>query len=147
MQKTAIKSLSKGEKKLNNSTSVFLKTQILMIILNIIFLLAGSGAVYGSALKQSNYFYVGTALFCVVSFIGGYYCGFKIHRNGLITGLVFCLPSNLLVILVSLISNRFKLDFTCVISLILLLVASMLGGILSVNTRKKAKTNRKGRKQ
>lgn len=147
MQKSTLKTASKNDKKLNKSTSVFLKTQILMIITDIIFLLIGSAIVYSSEIKQKMYFYLSIAIFAIVSFIAGYYSGFKIHHNGLITGVIFCLPANILIILISLILNHFKFDFSCGISFIILLVASMLGGILSVNTRKKAKVNRKGRKQ
>ncbi len=141
-------SVSKKDKKMNPTTLLFLKTQVLMLVINAIFALSASFAFYVFQVNQNLYFYFSVIIFGLTSFIGGYYSGYHLHKNGLVIGLIFCLPMNVLLILISFALNHFKFDLTSVISLFLLLIASMLGGVLSVNTRLKAKqNNRKGRKQ
>lgn len=144
MPNTSTKTKSKNGKKLNETTRLFIKTQILMALSDLVLLLIGSFIVYSFEPSKKAYFYISIFLFCISAFISGYYCGFKLHKKGLVTGLIFCLPLNLLIVLISLIINKFSFDLTFVITLLLLLISSMLGGILSVNTRMKAKNHRKG---
>ncbi len=144
MPKTSVKTKSKNTKKTNETTRLFIKTQILMAIADLVFLLVGSFIVYSFELDKKIYFYISIFLFCLSSFISSYYCGFKLHKKGLVTGLIFCLPLNLAVVLISFLMNKFSYDFTFIITLLLLLISSMLGGILSVNTRLKANNHRKG---
>lgn len=71
------------------------------------------------------------------------YAGYKIHKNGISVGFLFCLPFNAIVTLASIVANSFKVDLTAVISFFILIVSSMLGGIFSVNIRIKARPKRK----
>lgn len=139
------KSKRNNDSKQSNNKIVFFKTQALIVIINLIVLMLISVIAYCSSINRCWYFYIAISAFSITSFIGGYYSGYKIHENGMVTGLLFCLPLNIIISLISLTVNSFKADITFFISLAILLICSMLGGILSVNTRMKAKKNRKGR--
>jgi len=130
---------SRSEKQLNNKTKIFIRAQILCMIIYSLFFILASVVMFAAGADKAKSFYAAIAAFAVSSFICGYYSGYKIHKNGLYIGLLFCLPANVIVMLVSLITNSFKVDFTAFIAFVILLICSMLGGVLSVNTKLKAK--------
>lgn len=130
---------NKSEKKLKDSTRIFLHTQLLALVVYALFFLLTSAVLLSLDIDSDKIFYVGIAAFALSSFICGYYAGYKVHKNGLLTGLLYALPANLLIIIVSAAVSGFKADFTLLISFMILLICSMLGGILSVNTRIKPK--------
>ena len=88
---------------------------------------------------RKNMFYVSILCFAAASFICAYYAGYKIHKNGLTVGLLYSLPANIVIVLLSVAVNKFKIDLTFLISMFILIISSMLGGILSVNTKLKPK--------
>lgn len=129
----------KSEKKLSKNVSVFIKTQILLFILYSAVLFIASLVVYTSTLGSNTYFYITALSLALMSFVGGYYSGYKIHKNGLLISLVYCLPMNVIVLFISSAVNKFKIDLTILISFAILIICSMLGGVLSVNTKIKTK--------
>ena len=133
------KSKPRSEKRLDNSAKIFIKSQILALTIYSLFFILASTVMFIANVNKSNSFYAAIAAFAASSFICGYYSGYKIHKNGIFVGLLFGLPANLLVSIISIIVNSFKIDLTAVISFAILLICSMLGGVLSVNTKLKPK--------
>ncbi len=128
-----------NKKELSTSTKVFIKTQILFLNLNIIALIISVYACLQLDLARNNIFYVCIASLAFGSFFSSFYAGYKIHKNGLMIGLLFCLPINALMIFISMLTNSFEIDLTALIALFILVVVSMLGGIISVNITMKAR--------
>ncbi|MCM1363617.1 MAG: TIGR04086 family membrane protein [Faecalibacterium sp.] len=127
------------EKNISDKTKVFIKTQILALIVYLLFFLIASIILFSTEIDKSKSFYAAISAFAAAAFICGYFSGYKIHKKGLYVGLLFCLPMNVIITMVSLIVNSFKVDLTTTISFVILIVCSMLGGVLSVNTKLKAK--------
>ncbi len=128
-----------GFSSLNTKTQVFIKAQILALILYMISFLVASGVSLAFNVSVSYAFYVCIFAFAISSFLCALYSGYKIHKKGIVIGFLFCLPFNLLVTLISAILNSFSIDLTAVISLFIMIVSSMLGGMVSVNIRIKPK--------
>lgn len=127
--------------------SIMLKSVLLQGGLSIFSIILGSVIAYAGSIKQESFFYIVVSLLALSSFAAAYYSGKKVGKNGLVIGLLFCLPLNLAFCLISLVLNSFKADATVAISIFIMVVASMLGGILSVNSAPKKASKRKvGRK-
>ena len=78
-------------------------------------------------------------------FISAYLIGRRIRKNGLITGNIFNILPTLIFILISLILNSFSFDYRLAILILIHLIFSSVGGIISVNS-KKHHYNRKKRR-
>lgn len=124
---------------LNINTRIFLKTQVLSLATYIMLFLLTAVISLKMNLDEKACFYAAIFVFALSSFVSGYFSGYKVRKNGLVTGLVFALPANAAAVFISLACSGFKADFTILITLMILLISSMLGGVLSVNTRLKAK--------
>lgn len=138
MSAPKVKRFKKAES-LSLPAQTFIKTQILAVITYPALFLAVGIASLSADLSEEYMFYAAVLSFAAASFVCAAYVGKKLHKNGLITGLLFCLPENFIVMLISLISNSFKFDFTAAVSMFILVVSSMLGGVVSVNTSTKPK--------
>lgn len=125
----------------NNLTlNVFFKTQVLILALTIILFAITSVIIFNSNnIPEKSFFYITNIIMAVSNFSGGFYTGFKLKRNGLITALLFCLPATVLLVILSASMNLFKIDLTLLFSVIIMLCAGMLGGITSVNSNIKSK--------
>lgn len=132
-------SWQKQAKNLNPTTKVFIKTQFISAVLYSISFLIASAVGLLINISKSYAFYVCIFAFALSSFLCATYAGYKIHKNGISVGLLFCLPFNIIVLFTSIATNSFKIDLTAVISFLILIVSSMLGGIFSVNLRIKVK--------
>lgn len=124
---------------LNVPMQVFIKTQILAAIIYTVTFIAAGIVSLSADLPEKYMFYVTVLSFSADSFACAAFAGNKLHKNGMITGLLFCLPFNTLVIFISAIVNSFKVDLTAAVAYFILIVISMLGGIISVNSRSKPK--------
>lgn len=87
-------------------------------------------------------FPVALGCFSLASAASGFYVGRKIRHNGLICGILYALPANVVYLFISLAFNGFKVDYAIAISFALLIVFSAFGGILSVNIKKRTKSKR-----
>lgn len=128
--------------------NLMIKTVLLQAALSLAAILASALIAYTSNIKRESYFYIVVLTLAAASFVSAFYAGKHNGKNGLVTGLVFCLPLNVTFCFISLILNSFKADATLAISIFILIIASMLGGILSVNTSPKKQKigKRKGRR-
>lgn len=86
-------------------------------------------------IRDSYDFYISLLSFAAASFISGFYSGNKLRKNGLVTGLLFTLPVNALIILISVVLTDFKPGITLLITALVLLLSSAAGGIFAVNKR------------
>ena len=127
---------------LSLSTKVFLKTQILSFVLYTSSFLISAALGLSMNVSKGNAFYLAVFFYSVCSFICAYYAVRQIHKNGISVGFLFCLPMNIIIVFASIAANSFRIDLTAVISFIIFAISSMLGGIVSVNTRIKVKKGR-----
>lgn len=131
----------------NILSEAFVKTQILCLILYLLLFLIASAICLTADFSCRGAYYAAILSFSLASFLCGGYAGYKIRKNGILIGLLFCLPANLIVSVLSAVTNNFSVDLTIVISFFILAVSSMLGGIVSVNTEKKPKSVRNAAKK
>ena len=129
----------KTERKMSPPLKLVLKAQLVAAVCYLTVLIVSSIVCLSLDFKRQNMFYVSILCFAAASFICAYYAGYKIHKNGLTVGLLYSLPANIITVFLSVAVNQFKIDLTVLISLFILLISSMLGGILSVNTKLKPK--------
>ena len=132
--KANTKKVSKQEKTV---VKIFVKTQILALIVYIVLFVAASIV---ALLVDSPDEYDSIIIISVMSLaalITGYYAGMKIRSNGLVIGVIYSLPVNALLLLISLISGNFQIGANFFISLFALIISSAIGGIIAVNKRLK----------
>lgn len=124
----------------NVTVNVFIKSQIIIIILYIVLLTVASVILYNyEELSDKSYFYITSILSAFANFSGGFYAGMKLKQNGLVTALLFSIPTTMIVLLISISINNFHIDLTLLFTAIIMLCGGMLGGITSVNTNVKTK--------
>lgn len=113
----------------------FLKIQLFALLCYVCVFIIGSI----SALMfdiSSEYDYIFTLIiFALSSFIVGFFAGLKIRKNGLIVGMLYSLPLNLIITVISTILNHFSVGINIAITLIILSITSGIGGIMAVNKR------------
>ena len=82
--------------------------------------------------------------FVVSGLICGYFSGFKSRKDGIITGLKSVAVPITLVVLISLVINKFDIDILkMIINTAVMLLSGVIGSIAGVNTRMKPKARRK----
>ena len=124
----------------NVTLNVFIKSQIIIIILYTVLLTVASVILYNyEELSDKSYFYITSILSAFANFSGGFYAGMKLKQNGLVTALLFSIPTTMIVLLISISINNFHIDLTLLFTAIIMLCGGMLGGITSVNTNVKTK--------
>lgn len=129
-------------KKLNPTLSVFLKAMIMQLVVYTVLFTTASTVCYMTDIDRKLYFYIAAFVSLLSNLLAAYYSGFKIHKNGLTVGLLFCLPMNLIILLISFLINSFHIDFTALIAFAVSEISAMLGGVLSVNTKVKPKKHK-----
>ena len=120
-----------------SSLNEFLKIQIFAVICYIsVFLISTFIALIIDLSSEYDYIF-SIVTFAVSSFAVGFFAGIKIRKNGLVIGILYALPMNVIIALISLILNNFSLGINMIITLIILSIAAGIGGILAVNKRLK----------
>lgn len=119
----------------NESANLFINIQIFGILIYVvIFLLLSFVALIADISEKYNYLFA-LIIFALSSFSTGFYAGIKKRQNGLIVGIIYCLPINIIVLIISALICNFKVDFTLIISAAVLLLSAAIGGVLAVNKR------------
>lgn len=113
-------------------SAVFIASCILSLILGV---------------KQPDYYIVSLVALALGSAVSGFISGKKRREKGMLFGTLYALPSNLIYILISVVLNGFKIDYNLFLSFALLVACSAAGGVVSVNTRSKAKIKTKRTKR
>ena len=129
------KSVNRIRKSENAVIHTFIKVQIFGLTIYLLLFLLSGFIVMSADLKHSYDLLFSLATFAVCSFITAFYAGTKIRERGIIVGLIYTLPLNTLVMLVSLIFADFKADYIVLISVVILLLSGVIGGITGVNLR------------
>ncbi len=80
-----------------------------------------------------------TAALCFSEFVTAYISGRKLRKNGIIVGVLFNIPFVLSEIVIALALSSFEFDYRLFLSLFTQITISAIGGIVSVNTRKRSK--------
>lgn len=88
-------------------------------------------------------FSVITAIFSLCTLLSAYLTSYRKRENGLVTGIIYNLPSVLIILLLSVILNGFSADLNILFSFASMLISSALGGILGVNRKQKAKRGKR----
>lgn len=126
-------------KKTNSDISVYLKVITAQFLTFFILSLIA----YLSDIKASHFYLISIASLSSGSVIAGFIAGKSKQRKGLVYGMLFSLPFNAAVLIISLFLNSFSFDYMAVISLILSVVLSGIGGSVSINLKKKIKVRAK----
>lgn len=135
LKKTKSKVKDKKVSALNSNISLFVK---LLIIMAVCFIALSFLMLYIAPDKKL--FPVLSLIFIAVSnFICGFYTGMNKRKKGLVFGVIYCLPNNLIILIASLIINEFHINYFLFITVGLMLAFSALGGIVSVNIKFKKK--------
>ena len=119
----------------NTQLSIFLKTQIFSVVAYIIIFFTGSLIGLSADLPGKYDFIFSLAIFFVGSLSTGFFAGLKLRHNGLLTGILFSLPMNIITMLISFISSDFSFGYNMALTAVVLLVSAGIGGILAVNKR------------
>ncbi len=119
----------------NNELSEFIRIQIYALIIYLIMFFLFSTICLLIDLSKNNTYYMSLIMLTISSFAVGFLSGVKIRQNGLVTGVLYALPINLLFLIISFIFNGFKGDFSALITAAVMIVASAVGGIISVNMK------------
>ena len=130
-----IKPKSRKTRADNSTVSTFINVQIFSLITYIVVFLIFSFVALAADLSRKYDYLFSVIIFVICSFLTGFYAGNKQRQNGLLTGVVYSLPMNTLTLLISLIFSDFKADSSIIITVLLLVVSSAVGGILAVNKR------------
>lgn len=130
-----IKPKSRKTRADNSTVSTFINVQIFSLITYIVVFLIFSFVALAADLSRKYDYMFSVIIFVICSFLTGFYAGNKQRQNGLLTGIVYSLPMNTLTLLISLIFSDFKADSSIIITVLLLVVSSAVGGILAVNKR------------
>ena len=119
----------------NSQLKVFLQIQLFAIVIYLIFFLMGSVIALTADVSGKYDYIISLVLFAISSFAIGFFTGIKLRQNGLLMGIVYSLPINILVLIVSLILNDFIFSFNILITLAVLIAFAGVGGVLAVNKR------------
>lgn len=130
-----IKPKSRKQRADNSTVSTFINVQIFSLITYIVVFLIFSFVALAADLSRRYDYLFSVIIFVICSFLTGFYAGNKQRQTGLLTGVVYSLPMNTLTLLISLIFSDFKADYSIIITALLLVVSSAVGGILAVNKR------------
>ena len=137
MQKLKPKANINIKRNENTATSSFISVQIFGIVCYItLFTIFSLIALLADLPRQYDYYYT-LAMFLLGSFLLGGYTGIKLRENGLLNGIIYALPMNVLTVLISLIFADFKADVHTIITAVLLILSSAFGGVIAVNKRRR----------
>lgn len=130
--------VNKGKKQKGRQNQSLLMFMLPLIVLASALLLASVVSVVFDLEKRLN-FPVITVIFSLCTFLSAFLTANKKRENGLATGIIYNLPSILIILLISLILNGFSADLNLLLSFVTMLISSALGGVLGVNRKQKAK--------
>ncbi len=130
------------QKKSMKHTSAFTETVTTMLLcagIQLVTFIAACILAMVIDVHSNGYYIFSIGSFCVGGAISGFLSVKKKRKNGLISGIIYALPSCVLYIFISAAMNAFKIDYLIAVSFVLIVLSSASGGVLSVNIRPKAK--------
>ena len=126
----------------NSSKNENIRIILVAVVIQLVAYLITSLVCFAADIKRDILVIFSLIAFSIGSFTASFYTGRKKRKKGLINGVLFTLPANTVLIASSLIANNFSCDYFMLITASVLIVSSALGGIISVNVRKKSKIKR-----
>lgn len=140
MQKQADR-ISRNKKNDNkNKDTIILFTKSLIIQTVVYIVISFVSLIFD--INTNDLFLICLCAFSLSSLISGFVTGRTKRCNGLVNGMLYSLPSIILFAFISACLNSFKIDFTAIISILCMLVFSSVGGVISVNVKKRTKIKR-----
>lgn len=133
MGKTKAKANSRKAE--NAAINTFVKIEIFGAVIYLLMFTMSAFIAMSADLKTGSDMLVSLAVFSLCSFITALIAGVKIRERGLLVGLIYTLPLNTLVLLLSLFFADFSVDIRFLISAAFLLLSGAAGGIVGVNLR------------
>lgn len=115
----------------------FLKSQALCLLIYLSLFLIASIACLIFDLDYKFDFYLSLFAFALSSFFAGFLGGIKQREKGIVSGIIYALPGNIIFILLSVVLNGFSADYSLAISLLALVLLSAAGGVVAVNKRRR----------
>ena len=112
---------------------------ILPFIISLVFILILSIVGVIIDLQKELNFSVITAILSASMFLTSFVSASKKREKGLVTGIIYNLPSILVLEFISLTLNGFSVDFNFLLSFVTMIISSALGGITGVNKKQKFK--------
>ncbi len=134
-----VKLKTRRNKRDTSPGNVFLSSQLLTAIIYAVAFVATAFSVMISGVSFSDYSFISIGAFGLASFVSAFLAGMKTRKKGMITGLLYTLPENLLILALSLIFNGFTADLNLLYLVLTLTLTATVGGILAVNKRFKKK--------
>ena len=135
--------MSSLQYKNKKNTNIF-NDRIRLLLINFIieasFFLVGAAIALFVDIKSSSYYSACLLFLGLGCFVSGFVTARKIKQNGLLNAVIYSLPGNMLYIILSSVLNNFNIDYHIIFSLILVVISSAIGGIISVNERPKLKS-------
>ena len=125
----------KNKRTENAVINTFIRIEIIGLFIYLVVFLLSSLIAMSTGLKSNYDMIISLLLFSVCSFATALTAGFKIRERGLLVGVIYTLPLNTLVLLLSLFFADFSVDYHFVVSAISLLFSGASGGIVGVNLR------------
>ena len=125
------KRIKSDSKQLN----IFFQLQLFSVAIYLSLFIISSIIALKADLPRKYDFLISLIIFAIASFGTGFFAGLKLRQNGLLVGIIYSLPMNFTVLLISLIINKFSFDLNLAISAIILILSAAIGGILAVNKR------------
>ena len=119
----------------NQQLNLFIKVQIFAVITYLTLFLIGSFLALRADISRKYDLIFTLIIFAISSLAVGFFAGIKLRQNGLISGILYSLPMNLLTIVISLLLNDFTFSVNIIITAVILILSSGIGGILAVNKR------------
>ena len=128
---------SVSNKKKVNYIPDFVVSLIYDLIIKCSVLLISSSVIFAFDISSDYFLFI--ILFGLGNLLTGYIVGKKKKKKGLIFAVLYTLPTNLLIVLISTLINDFNVDYIIFITFIILVISSATGGIISVNLKNKIK--------
>jgi putative membrane protein (TIGR04086 family) len=125
----------KNKKAENAVINTFIRIEIIGLLIYVVVFLLSALIAMSVGLKSNYYMIISLLMFSVCSFVTALTAGRKIRERGLLVGVIYTLPLNTLVLLLSLFYADFSVDYHFVVSAISLLLSGAVGGVVGVNLR------------
>lgn len=138
MRKTSSKKRAKS-KKLNPALKKKLIFEALILLIYAIMIAAICIVLFIFDLPQKSVYYIILTVLGISSLCGGYIIGKKEKKNGLVVGVVYNILPCVIILLVSLLLNSFAFNYRLLVTALIMLIFSAVGGITAVNTRNKSR--------
>lgn len=119
----------------NNKINTKLSLVIYAFVSEILFFTAVCILALVLDIKDGSYYIFSLAAVSAGSAASGFITARIIKHKGMLNGIIYALPSNIIFTLISAASNSFRVDYNILISFALLVICSAAGGVASVNIR------------